>query len=314
MTEDNSKQDITQRIQLKPDKKKTVKQNKLLAVLRVLIGISLVAVVVFGVVLLKSNHEYAAGNGVYDELRTVQRLSNLNGQENNAVQNPASNTTTNELTSGDPGGQPVQISAGQNESLSDSGTAAHAVASSMNFEPLKGINDDIVAWIFAEGRSLDLPVVKGTDNDYYLNHLFDHQYNKLGTLFVDYQNKDDFSDRNTIIYGHNMSDGSMFSVLESYKDQTFYDSFPEMDLYTTSGDYTIELFAGVITSGDYKFIRINFEDDIDFLSYVISMRLMSTFESPVEVGPNDRIVTLSTCVYDFDNARYVLFGKLVPTE
>ena len=184
----------------------------------------------------------------------------------------------------------------------------------MNFEPLSAINGDIVAWLFAEGRSIDLPVVQGTDNDYYLNHLFDHQYNKLGTLFVDYQSEGDFSNKNTVIYGHNMSDGAMFSVLENYKDQVFYESFPEMDLFTPEGDYTIELFAGVVVSGDYRYIRLDFQDDVDYLSYIISLKEKSTFDSPVEVTPDDRIVTLSTCIYDFDNARYVLFGKLVPKK
>jgi len=184
----------------------------------------------------------------------------------------------------------------------------------MNFEPFKEINSDIVAWLFAEGRSIDLPVVQGTDNYYYLHHLFNKEANKLGTLFVDYQNKEDFSDRNTVIFGHNMNDGSMFSILENYRDQTYYESFPEMDLYTPSGDYTIELFAGVVTSGDYKFIRLDFQDDTDFMSYIITMRILSTFESPVEINANDRIVTLSTCVYDYENARYVLFGKLVPKQ
>ena len=70
----------------------------------------------------------------------------------------------------------------------------------------------------------------------------------------------------------------------------------------------------MVTSGDYKFIRLNFQDDTDFMSYIITMRILSTFESPVEINANDRIVTLSTCVYDYENARYVLFGKLVPKQ
>lgn len=309
MTEENNKQGITQKIQLKPDKKKARKHKKLLAVLRVLAEISLVAVVVFAVLLVKTTRDYEAGNNVYDNLRTIQRLGNAHSQENNSVSQTEASRQTDNPGGEVPSGQP---STGKVVSSSDTAYSAGGIISSMNFKPLKEINEDIVAWIFAEGRSIDLPVVQGVDNDYYLNHLYNHEYNKLGTLFLDFQNKDDFSDKNTIIYGHNMSDGSMFSVLENYKDQEFYNDFPEIDLFTPGGDYTIELFAGVVTSADYNFIRLNFEDDIDFLSYIISMKMMSTFESPVEVGTNDRIVTLSTCVYDFENARYILFGKLVP--
>lgn len=310
MTEDNNKQGITQKIQLKPDKKKAGKHKKLLAVLRVLMGLSLVTAAVFAFFYLKSSREYATGNSVYEDLRSIQRLSN------ESQQGDPSAGITPETQPGTSAGDAAEVQSAQQSSgqPGSSGNAAEIAASSMNFEPFKEINSDIVAWLFAEGRSIDLPVVQGTDNYYYLHHLFNKEANKLGTLFVDYQNKEDFSDRNTVIFGHNMNDGSMFSVLENYRDQTYYESFPEMDLYTPSGDYTIELFAGVVTSGDYKFIRLNFQDDTDFMSYIITMRILSTFESPVEINANDRIVTLSTCVYDYENARYVLFGKLVPKQ
>lgn len=102
----------------------------------------------------------------------------------------------------------------------------------VNFLSLEAINPDVVGWIAAEGTEIDYPVVRGKDNDFYLRHLFMGEQNKLGSIFMDYRNHSDFSNKNTIIYGHNMKDGSMFSSLIKYKDQHYYDKFPTMQLYT----------------------------------------------------------------------------------
>ena len=86
-------------------------------------------------------------------------------------------------------------------------------------------------------------MTQAEDNDYYLRHLYDGTYNKAGCLFADYENKKDFSDRNTIIYGHNMRDGSMFASLNEYKEQSYYDSHPQMYLVTPDGGYLCDIFA-----------------------------------------------------------------------
>jgi sortase B len=182
--------------------------------------------------------------------------------------------------------------------------------SKMDFAPLKAMNGDAVGWILAQGNPIDYPVVRGTYNEYYLSHLFNHQTNKSGSIFMDYRNHGDFSDKNKVIYGHNMKDGSMFASLTEYKDQSRYDSFPTMALYTPDGDFTIELFAGIVADGNYEFIRFQFQNDKDFLDYINTLKEGSTFESDTIVKPNDRIVTLCTCSYEFNNARYALFGKL----
>lgn len=158
---------------------------------------------------------------------------------------------------------------------------------------------------------MDYPVVQGKDNDHYLGRLFTGERNKLGSIFLDYRNNSDFSDKNTVIYGHNMKDGSMFSSLTKYKDQSYYDEFPATLLYTPDGDITVEWFAGGTVDGDYESIRFDFKDDRDFESYVQSLRSKSTFVSDTAVTAEDRIVTLCTCSYEFDNARYALYGKQV---
>jgi sortase B len=241
-------------------------------ILRAMMALCVAGIVLFGVLLICSNREYSKGDAVYDQVKLALH----------------------------------------NDSTGPADDEASKMSSKMDFTTLKEINDDVVGWIFAEGSSIDYPVVLGENNEYYLSHLFNGERNKLGSLFMDYRNNGDFSDKNTVIYGHNMKDGSMFSSLTKYKDQSYYDSFPTMGLYTPDGNFTIELFAGIVSDGNYEFVRFKFEDDVDFQGYINSLKGKSTFESNTVVKPDDRIVTLCTCSYEFNNARYALYGKLTP--
>ena len=90
---------------------------------------------------------------------------------------------------------------------------------------------------------LNYPVTHTDNNEYYLNHLYDGTYNKVGCLFADYENRADFSDRNTIIYGHNMRDGSMFALLNRYDEQSYFDTHRQMYLVTPKGGYVMEIFT-----------------------------------------------------------------------
>ena len=101
---------------------------------------------------------------------------------------------------------------------------------SIDFEALKEINSDIVAWIRIP-EVFDYPVVQGEDNQYYLSHTFRKESNKAGSIFLDYRNSRDFTDPNTVIYGHNMRNGSMFRSLHNYMDRSFFDENREVLIY-----------------------------------------------------------------------------------
>lgn len=184
-------------------------------------------------------------------------------------------------------------------------------ASSVDFGALEKINGDVVGWMIAEGTEIDYPVVQGTDNDFYLRHLFTRERNKLGSIFMDHRNQRDFSDQQTIIYGHNMKDGSMFSSLTKYKDQGYYDSAPTMQLYTPGDDFEIAWFAGVVVDGNEALKPFDFRDEHDLQRHIDALKRDSTFEAQTMVGVDDRIITLLTCSYEFTNARYALYGKLI---
>ena len=93
----------------------------------------------------------------------------------------------------------------------------------VDFDSLRSVNPEIVAWLTIDGTNIDYPVAQHSDNNYYLHHLFTGEWNSSGCLFMDCNNQTDISDRHTIIYGHHMDNGTMFQNLMGYKDQSFYD-------------------------------------------------------------------------------------------
>ncbi len=181
----------------------------------------------------------------------------------------------------------------------------------LDFTPLWEINSQVVAWISAEDTEIDYPVLRAEDNSYYMRRLITGEYNIAGSIFMDYRNRGDLSDKNTLIYGHNMKDETMFSALAYYKEEGYYEGHPFFFIRTPTANYRVELFAGKVVDGSLESVRLDFEDEGDFLNYVEALRSGSTFNSGLEVKGGDRLVTLSTCSYEFNNARYTVYGKLV---
>lgn len=179
----------------------------------------------------------------------------------------------------------------------------------VNFEVLKTENKDIVAWLYSEGTPINYPVAQAKNNDYYLRRLLDGTYNQAGTIFMDYKNSSDFEDYNTIIYGHNMKNDTMFGTLINYKNQEYFNEHKEMYLFTENKNFKIELFAGYITSSESDIYNLPKNSSTNENLVKTAMK-KSTFKSEIEVSKEDRIITLSTCSYDFENARYVLLGRL----
>ena len=180
----------------------------------------------------------------------------------------------------------------------------------MDFAPLLEINGDAVGWIYSEGTVIDYPIVQGDDNTFYLDHVFSGDWGFAGTLFMDVDNFADFSDMNTVVYGHHLNNGDMFASLVDYADQEYYDAHPVMVLYTPTGDYEIQIFSGY--ARDASAMPHDFDTPEDFMAYVGQITALSDFTTGVEVGPDDRVISLVTCSYVTDNARFVVHGKLVP--
>lgn len=180
----------------------------------------------------------------------------------------------------------------------------------VNFDLLLDINSDVVGWIYLKNSKVSFPVVQGKDNAEYLYWLINGDYNSAGTPFMDYRNAPDFSDRNTIIYGHNMNNGTMFADIHRYTDQAYFDAHPVIQLLTPNGDYEMEVFAGYITGLDANAWQMFFESDDEFAAWLETAQEKSLFDSPVVPTVADRVVTLSTCSSSAMETRFVLVGVL----
>lgn len=180
----------------------------------------------------------------------------------------------------------------------------------VDFEALMEINPDVVGWICIEGTNINYPVVQGSDNIYYMNRLFDGSANGAGSIFMDYRNEPDMSCRNTVLYGHHMKNGTMFNQITQYKQQEFYDQHPTALLMTPGGNYKIEFIAGYVTDMNSAAWKMEFATDEEFSRWLADAIAQSTFISTIEPEAQDRVLTLSTCSYEYADARYVLVGIL----
>ena len=256
--------------------------------------------------LISVRQEYKAGTDVYAALQqsavTVQPRPEPEEEEQSPVYIPVQPQQPSEAPQ--PEEAPQQPSEPQPEET-------ELQAPTVDFALLQSINPETVAWITSDD-GISYPVVQGTDNEYYLNHLFDGTVNRNGAIFADYRNAPGFADRNTFIYGHNMLNGAMFASLANYGVRGYYEEHPQLILTLPEQTWYLQVFAGYVTPGNSDIYQLSFSSDEEFGSYLQKIRALSDFASDVTVTPQDRIVTLSTCTYDYDDARYVLHCRLTP--
>lgn len=183
----------------------------------------------------------------------------------------------------------------------------------VDFEVLQESCADVVAWIYSPDTPINLPIAQSDDNNYYLRRLLDGTWNHSGTLFEDFRCAPDFSDANTIVYGHNMKNDSMFGTLPQYKSQEYYEAHPVMWLLTPDCTYRVDLVAGYVTSTASPIYQFNGTEEETF-RLIQQAAAQSLFQSDVEIAQGDCFLTLSTCSYEYDDARFVLIGKLTPLD
>lgn len=186
--------------------------------------------------------------------------------------------------------------------------------SPINFEELAMINEDIVGWIVIEGTNIDYPVVHGKDNEMYLHTTFFGTNNPSGSIFMDMRNTPHFSDAHTMVYGHHMRNDTMFASLTKFQEQSFFDDYSTFTIYTPEGKNRYEIFSAYVVSayGDtYRNAFTTGEKFDTYLQYITGLSEVNTGITPIST---DKIVTLSTCEYQFDDARMIVHGRLIGND
>ncbi len=191
------------------------------------------------------------------------------------------------------------------------GSGTEYASAWIDFEQLLAINPDTVGWLRfdPEPAQIDYPIVQGPDNDLYLNKTFSANENTVGAIFVNAYNRPDFSDRNTIIYGHRMNDSSMFHDLKKYQDKSFWEANPYFYIYTPDGkELTYHIYsAGVVKDVSDTYLT-EFESDEAFQKFLDMTKETSGFDTGVQVDTEDTVVTLSTCTSAGSDDRFVVRG------
>ena len=191
----------------------------------------------------------------------------------------------------------------------------------LKYAKLYGENQDFVGYLSADGVGLNLPVVQTDDDETYLNKNFYGSTTKYGCPFVTHLNNISYNhlDMNTVIFGHHMNNGTIFGALDKYKSISGYKSAPVITFNTIYQDYQWKVIAAFITNGYIKddnnyifpYYFTNLSSTYKMSAYLSELAQRSLYDTGVDVQPTDKLLTLSTCSHEFEDARFVVVARLV---
>ncbi|MBR6509178.1 MAG: class B sortase [Clostridia bacterium] len=200
-------------------------------------------------------------------------------------------------------------------STEDTSSNETQVETPVDFKKLKKQNPDIYAWINIPGMVIDYPVLRNTNNDrFYLTHTVDLKKSKYGAIYTHNYNDMEFNDFNTVIYGHNMKNGTMFGSLKKFRDNTFFEQNRYINIYMPGRILKYEIFAAYVFDDRHILLNFDFSDmnvRKEYLDMIFSTRKVSAnIKRDITVTENDKIITLSTCTNN-NNERYLVQGVLI---
>lgn len=182
----------------------------------------------------------------------------------------------------------------------------------VNFESLKSINSDTIGWLDVPGTNINYSVVQTNNNDYYLTHNFNKEYNTSGWIFADESNKLDGTDRNTVIYGHNVRDGSMFGSLKNVINAEWYNNTENYNIkfITEKSENIYRVFSVYQIEAEDYYIQTSFDNTKEFQDFIETLQKRSVKDFGENVGSEDKILTLSTCANN-NKYRVVVHAKKI---
>ncbi|MCI8461023.1 MAG: class B sortase [Bacilli bacterium] len=181
----------------------------------------------------------------------------------------------------------------------------------INFNELKEVNGDVVAWLIVDGTSINYPIVQTVDNDYYLNHNIKKEIKVSGWTFMDFRNSKEMSDSNTIFYGHNLLNKTGFGSLSNvFTDKWFKSSNHRIIVVTENKRYVYEVFSCYSIEPEIYYLSNNFNNNSEYKKFLDTLVDRSNYKFNVNLDANDKIITLSTCTDD-NKGRKVVHAKLI---
>lgn len=183
------------------------------------------------------------------------------------------------------------------------------------FYEAKAENPDVYAWIDIEDSNIHYPILQHKSDDaYYLNHTIDGAAGYPGSIYTESVNAKDFSDYNTVIYGHNMKDGSMFKHIHKFKDREFFDNHEYITVYTETDMLIYRVYAVVVYSDRHILKKYDFKEESDRIAFIESLNTdesWNQFRDQMVIDENSKLLTLATCIGGRPNNRLLLVCELV---
>lgn len=184
----------------------------------------------------------------------------------------------------------------------------------INLDALREVNPDVVGWIQIPGTNVNYPLMQGEDNDFYLKNTWEGEENSMGSIFMEYQCSPDLTDFNTIVYGHNMTDRTMFAALKSYSGQEYWEEHPYVYIVSDAGVYRYEIYSSYkadVGSDTYALFIKKTETKQTYIDLTLEQSVIDTGIVP---ETTDRILTLSTCSHMGYDTRWVVHARLKMVE
>ena len=207
-----------------------------------------------------------------------------------------------------------RLSSGKGDSAVNNGSGYDGDLEEMraSLSALREINSDVYGWIYVADTRINYPILRGPDNDYYLDHGYNRNYLPIGSIFLDFSTKDTLNDNyNAVLYGHNVAAGNMmFHDVTKFLNQEFFDS-ARIYIYTMEGVYIYKPVSIYQTKSDYFYFRTGFHSEEEFLTFAAEMVSNSKFPAGETFASGDTMITLSTCTNGAPDGRYSLHAKLI---
>lgn len=182
------------------------------------------------------------------------------------------------------------------------------------YEKLKKINDDYQFWVEVENTNISYPVVQSTDNSFYLKKDFNKNDSSGGTIFLDALNNFEM-DNNSVLYGHNMKNKTMFNNVTLFKKESFFNQNNKIRIKHTGDEkeYVYEVFSAYHSDNTFDYNTVRFGEGYSFMNFIEDIKEKSMFKKDIEISETDKILTLSTCSYEFKGAKTTVHAKLIET-
>ena len=273
-----------------------------------LTSVLVVGAVVGGVFAVKAAKEQAALEATYTEAKPVMTQEEMEALYDEHKQDNEAETVTTEVSEDD-------IQETEGEILAEETEANVYEGCPVDFAGMWETNEDVYAWITIPGTVIDYPILQhATDNTYYLNYNIDGSYGYPGCIYTENLNSKDFTDNNTVIYGHNMKNGTMFAGLHKFEDAAFFEEHTKVYIYTPEKELNYTIFAAYIYDDRHLMYSFDFADSEVYANYLEDIQNMRSMNALIRedmtVTAEDKIITLVTCIGNQPSKRLLVQAVL----